>query len=694
MQMLQFATSLFSSPNRGKEGEGGKEGKKGRKGSLVGVEEGETKEEEVKDDEVGDGDEEEEEEDQLIHDEEEKEKSEEFDHESEDSTPASKDNGTASESSIEPEPVTRLRGPASKRMAQTKKTTATTTKTWNKLTRASTQATTEDKKKVGRPVKPVKQTYKNRKRPIRKDGSGTDEDERDEVDELALQGQETDYDEDAVLDEVQREEQESEKDSGSVSGSESESEEEPELATPPSAKVIKELNDDSKSQEFPSLLLSSGNKLKVGDPIELTSGEKEPWLGKIVQIRTLKSALTNVLNENGYPLQNSRGKPALQSKESYVQIHWLYTKKMLEQDVQDKSRITKTINSLGDYERVETTHADWYSQSKIKSIDEVVVVYRFDDCFPAQSPDHPDQQSDHALSQFRKPRLDDDLPLFFFGDDGPGSNKTPYVRTHFDFVPVVDDADEEVEPIQKGRGRKRKASLSVASKANKKARLSKGPPLTLKLHSITCKPYSPRNVQIFSREGYGGWYDVDDLAMHGKLATLSRSVGLAKLDQETFSDDDDEEDDKHEDLGEGRKATTTRSNKKGEAVREMKPFKLPAIPTPEKPKRGAKPTVDQDAAMLKWILSKGPMMRGGAYGLIGNSVILHRAQILVDRFDKGPLNGPRLWQQDVDKVIVAFNEWDSLVQMRSKAKSKPWSRLGLPPQGMCWTCPVSDVHLV
>ncbi|SCZ93603.1 BZ3500_MvSof-1268-A1-R1_Chr6-3g08766 [Microbotryum saponariae] len=655
--------------------------------------------------EEGDGEGEEEEAEEGVGDDEDDEG--EGSDEGKDGNEVEADEGSAdasSRASPEPEPtVAKLRGPASKRAPQAKKASTTTTKAASRPTRGSTRAETEDETKKGplaRPVKPVKQTYVNRKRPTRRAGAEFD-DEGDDMDELALQGDETDYDEDAVLKEVRREEPESEADSGTESGSESESDEEPELATPPSAKVLKELNDDLKSQRFPSLLLSSGIKLKIGDPIELTSGEKEPWLGKVVQIRTLKSGLTNVLNEKGDPLKNSRGKPALQSKESYVQIHWLYTKKMFESDVQDKSRITKTINSLGDYERVETSHADWYSQSKIKSIDEAVVVYRFDDTFPAQNPDHPDQQTDHALTQFRKPKLDDNLPLFFFGDEGPGSDQTPYVRTDFDFDPDVGEVEEEeevaVEPAQKGKGRKRKASTSAsASKANKKARLPRGPPLTLKLHSITCKPYNPRNVQIFSTEGYGGWYDVDDLIAYGKVAPLSRSVGLARLDQEVFSDDDNDDDENEdEDQAEGSHGRTPPPNKKGrEVVREMKPFKLPSLPTPEKPKRGAKPAIDQDAAMLKWILGRGPMMRGGAYGLIGNSVILHRAQALVDRFEKIPLNGPKLWQQDAHKVIVAFDEWDRCVQIRSKVKGKPWARLGLPPQGMCWTSPVSETHLV
>ncbi|SGY16630.1 BQ5605_C012g06931 [Microbotryum silenes-dioicae] len=695
MQVLQFATSLFSSPNRGKD-EDGKE----RKGSLVG---GRMNDE----DEEGEEEVEEEEEGELVDDED--EEGEESD-EGKDGNEVEADEGSAdasSRASPEPEPtVAKLRGPASRRTPQAKKASTTTAKAAARPTRVSTQASTEDKTKkrpLARRVKLVKQTYMNRKRPTRKAGAESDDDEGDDMDELALQGDETDYDEDAVLKEVRREVSESEADSGTESGSESESDEGPELATPPSAKVLKQLNDDLKSQRFPSLLLSSGIKLKIGDPIELTSGEKEPWLGKVVQIRTLKSGLTNVLNEKGDPLKNSRGKPALQSKESYVQIHWLYTKKMFESDVQDKSRITKTINSLGDYERVETSHADWYSQSKIKSIDEPVVVYRFDDTFPAQNPDHPEQQTDHALTQFRKPKLDDNLPLFFFGDEGPGSDQTPYVRTDFDFDPDVGEVEEEVEvvvePAQKGKGRKRKASTSAAvSKANKKARLPRGPPLTLKLHSITCEPYNPRNVQIFSNEGNGGWYDVDDLIAYGKIAPLSRSVGLARLDQEVFSDDDDDNDDhdgEGEDQAEGSNGRTTRSGKKGqEVMREMKPFKLPALPTAEKPKRGAKPTIDQDAAMLKWILGRGPIMRGGAYGLIGNSVILHRAQALVDRFEKTPLNGPKLWQQEAHKVILAFDEWDRCVQIRSKVKGKPWGRLGLPPQGMCWTSPVSETHLV
>lgn len=176
--------------------------------------------------------------------------------------------------------------------------------------------------------------------------------------------------------------------------------------------------------------------------------------------------------------------------------------------------------------------------------------------------------------------------------------------------------------------------------------------LAFSTHSITDKPYCPRNVQHFSR-GEEQWYDVDDLATAGHMRPIPRA-DPSQPTPKPFS------------LALGARAFDSTSA----PVREV---------------------VDRLAD-----LAADKIVRGGAYGLTGNAYLVTQAGAVHDRlsehegvsYNAEDLAEARSLLQDA----VAFREEvkrRSLGIQEAKGLGKEWKSLGDErlPQGHEWVCP-------
>lgn len=184
------------------------------------------------------------------------------------------------------------------------------------------------------------------------------------------------------------------------------------------------------------------------------------------------------------------------------------------------------------------------------------------------------------------------------------------------------------------------------------------------------KPYNPVNVQIFSPYA-DRWFSTADL--------LEKKC---YKDEDEIEDEDDEEEEEEEDEDDAipsgsRQISVKASTKKPSSSKSSTKSK-------SKPKKFL-PLVN-GSRKLK-ILAKSTIMRGGAYGLIGNEWIVKESRAISQ--------GSCQWTLEYEEQLFdAEATWTHRVKARgrdnggkgrNKVVGKP---LGLPPTGMKWTCPI------
>lgn len=79
------------------------------------------------------------------------------------------------------------------------------------------------------------------------------------------------------------------------------------------------------------------------------------------------------------------------------------------------------------------------------------------------------------------------------------------------------------------------------------------------------------------------------------------------------------------------------------------------------------------------------IVRGGAWGLTGNAILVTRAQEVLEDLQSNP--GTMELVQEGEELVEAWREWKEAVKQRRRLP------MGLPPPGMSWVIPGTTTKL-
>lgn len=181
-------------------------------------------------------------------------------------------------------------------------------------------------------------------------------------------------------------------------------------------------------------------------------------------------------------------------------------------------------------------------------------------------------------------------------------------------------------------------------------------------HSISRSPYDPQHVQHYSPFART-WYSTSELEKHDHVVALSRGNELAQLmDGPDDSDDSDFE------------APVASSSKRTLGSTATSPKKKPRFDN----------TLDAFLTRVRaddrplGQLAASSIVRGGAYGLIGNAFLVQKARdlLLDEAFDPDD-------DDEAQEYVNGWEEWKKVVASRVKRGKGD----GKPPKGHVWACP-------
>ncbi|GAA5837146.1 hypothetical protein JCM11251_005267 [Rhodosporidiobolus azoricus] len=460
---------------------------------------------------------------------------------------------------------------------------------------------------------------------------------------------------------------------------------------------------------------AAAETVRVGDIVEVKTsiGGKGGWYLAVEDLRVLTSDLDDPSPAlaAAFP-DKGKSKKTTMARTVYIKGSWLYSRDDFRGMGGAGSQKTWVDPSypMGPNERVKTDHVDWRAQTMLRSKGPETL-YIFDDSYPAAPPGSsnssahplstpyrtssllPLQPSPYVAPALETPSLplnvgserETGVPVFFFGvgakrgtegrgrevlDTGSerkgrdGRRGTAYVRAAFSFEtqPEIkrhgEGDEEEEEEEEEGSGKRGKGKRSPKGK--------KVWPLEFQRHSLSLKPYNPRRVQHFS-PATETWYDVRDLeegGYYGRMGTPPPAVGSASPSKRTEEQRTNEDSSLTARLGE---------------------------------------------------LASSPIVRGGAYGLIGNSYLVTRASYLSTRLGTSSTAAAvdfvnaldiEALEAEGDVLLSSAKEWERGVHERvegrgdGKGLGKEWRSKGEPPREawerdgeVRWLCPETGVPI-
>ncbi|GAA5900251.1 hypothetical protein JCM6882_002287 [Rhodosporidiobolus microsporus] len=437
--------------------------------------------------------------------------------------------------------------------------------------------------------------------------------------------------------------------------------------------------------------------VRLGDVVEIKTSirGKGGWYLAVEDIRVLTADLdpsapsTPAEQDPASSPTKAAKKLSSSSAKIYVKGSWLYSREDLRGFHSGMGSNNAWINPsypMGPNERVKTDHVDWRAQTMLRS-KAPETLYIFDDHYPAAPPGR-DHSSPHPLSTpyltsalhalqpspYAAPALttpsaapslssgaQPSVPDYFFGvgaakgaegrgrekldsvergrggvkRGGDGRRGTAYVRAAFSFrrqEEVVAPADEEEEEQGEGEQEGKKAKGKAKGKGKKREKVW---PLEFTRHSLSSTPYNPRRVQRFSRKAQK-WFNVKDLLEGGHYGA---DPGAAPASSS---------------------AAAGGSGAKGKAKAQKEKAK-------EKKDKGKENDDSLPARLAR--LAASPIVRGGAYGLIGNSYLVTRASALSLRLPDGPRPGEAaLLEDEGDNVVFAFRFVAGLEELEAEGE--------------------------
>ncbi|KAM0752274.1 hypothetical protein T439DRAFT_324343 [Meredithblackwellia eburnea MCA 4105] len=388
--------------------------------------------------------------------------------------------------------------------------------------------------------------------------------------------------------------------------------------------TLNKLTMEGSHTDLPTCSLEIPNKgavkLKRGTFIRLSGGTKaSPWLSRVRSIRSL-------VGHN--PGKSGR----TYSQDVYLETAWLYDLKQLKSLPPDW-RIKNSIPYLGANELVLTDSVDWNHQYAVEDIQELI--FHFDDEWPANVP-FAELVSSHPLSTDKK---SSSLPYFFFGDDtlkppffDDAFRHARYYRSEFSF-----DLPKGKSPDDKG------------VKGQEKYKLK------LNVHSTSQTPYKPTDVQVFSPH-WQTWYHVDEV-----------KTGKPVAEEEETQEDIFDEDGYLRSHGLSKRRASHR-----ESERAPKRAKFEG-------RVGRSGTEEDDLLEKITDLSKNSVVRGGAFGLVGNSKIVLTARAFVA--------AGNLQSKEAEKQARRLLDAHEKFQVAVKEREKKGRKTASPGPRKVWLCP-------
>lgn len=180
---------------------------------------------------------------------------------------------------------------------------------------------------------------------------------------------------------------------------------------------------------------------------------------------------------------------------------------------------------------------------------------------------------------------------------------------------------------------------------------------TFNKHGLSRTPYNPRNVQVYYGKT-GRWYNVQELRKGGHFTAPSNARSFVDLEDSSDSDSDMTDYD-----------CPPSAKGKGKA-----------LPKKKKKKVKVKAEIDTRSAVTR--LAKSEMIRGGAYGLIGNSYLVTRANELIKIIEDGEEELEAV-EKEMEELLADEREWKEGVERRKELGLEA----GEAPEGCRWQCP-------
>lgn len=253
---------------------------------------------------------------------------------------------------------------------------------------------------------------------------------------------------------------------------------------------------------------------------------------------------------------------------------------------------------------------------------------------------------------------------------------------------------EEERRLRDRRARRRRRRMGAAERTRRRSGLSCVSPSLLSLrlgltsfgfsqdftrHSLDRKPYNPRNVQHYSRSAKT-WYEVRELKENNHVRRAPAPDPV-------------------------KPATTKESSSHA----RLSPSLGEYFPPSQSKATASSSSSADDLVQRLTALSTQPTVRGGAYGLIGNSYLVVRATELLSLLSPSSSSNssssssspsfspvdPAATRAEASMLLSSFSKWERLVQDRvdgvrdGNGLAKEWRGREEAGEGKRWVCPVS-----